>query len=45
MTLEDFDDASQVIHNVMPESALVLIGLSWDESLDQNIQVTVMVMT
>lgn len=45
MTMEDFDDVSRVIDGLVPESVSVLIGLSQDESLGQNIQVTAMMMT
>jgi cell division protein FtsZ len=40
MTMDEFDDASRIIHDKVHEDANIIIGLVIDESLGDNIKIT-----
>lgn len=42
MTMDDFDDASRVIHETAPEDSNIICSIVMDESMGGNIKVTVL---
>ncbi|MBJ6802777.1 FtsZ/tubulin family protein [Geomonas propionica] len=42
LTIDDFDDASRVVHDRVAEDANIIVGLISDEQMGYNVKVTVM---
>jgi len=45
LTMEEFDDASNVLHESVPEDTNIIVGLLIDEALGNNMRVTVMALS
>jgi len=45
LTMKEFDDASNVLHESVPEDTNIIVGLLIDEALGNNMRVTVMALS
>jgi cell division protein FtsZ len=45
VTMDDYEDASRVIHNYLPEDSNIIFGMLIDEQMGRNVRVTMMAVT